>query len=587
MADLFVSYARADRARVTPLIAALEGEGWSVWWDPEIAPGQEFDRLIADELEKARAVIVVWTPGSVTSRWVRGEARVAADRGVRAPVRFEAAQLPIDLRAIHTTDLDDWAEDAKAPTFQELVRAVRALLGEGAADAPAGTHARARGAKHSICVLPFSNISGDPEQEYFSDGISEDIITDLSKVSALQVASRNTAFTFKGRRIGIPQVARQLGVSHVLEGSVRKAGNRVRISAQLIEAGSDSHIWAERYDRDLTDIFAVQDEISRAIVDALKIRLAPEEKKAIAHRSTTNPEAYQLYLMARKYWLGGWQRRRELILRLCRRALDLDPAYARAWALTSICQADLRFGAHDTDDQGWAAAERALSLDPDLAEAHGAKGRILEARGQHEAAQAEHEIALRLDPESYEVNAGAARWAIATRQFELAIRFLEAASAINDDDYWAPGMLIQCYEAKGDTVRAREVAAVSMERIEKLLVIEPDNGGALGFAVNALICLGKAERAKARAEDALLLDPDNSQLTYNLACAMSKAGETDFALELLGRAIERVGEEGYLWAKVDTDLDPVREEPRFKAIMAAADARLVKAAPSGAELPAA
>ena len=585
MADLFVSYARADRERVAPLVAALEGEGWSVWWDPEIAPGQEFDRLIAEELGKARATIVVWTPTSVSSRWVRGEAREAADRGVLAPVRFNGAELPIDLRAIHTTDLDKWGEDAKAPVFQELVRALRALLGEG--EAPTPSHTPTRGAKHSICVLPFANISGDAEQEYFSDGISEDIITDLSKVSALQVASRNTAFNFKGRRIDIPQVARQLGVSHVLEGSVRKSGNRVRITAQLIEAASDSHIWAERYDRDLTDIFALQDEISRAIVDALKIRLAPEEKKAIAHRSTTNPEAYQLYLMARKYWLGGWQRRRELIVRLCRRALDLDPTYARAWALTSICQADLRFGAHDNDDQGWAAAERALALEPDLAEAHAAKGRILEGRGEHDAAQVEHEIALRLDPESYEVNAGAARWAIATRRYELAIRYLEAASAINDEDYWAPGMLIQCYEAIGDVVRAREVAVLSTDRIDKLLAIEPDNGGALGFAVSALVCLGENERARARAEDALLLDPDNYQLTYNLACAMTKAKETDYALDLLAKTFERVGKEGYLWAKVDTDLDALRDDSRFKALMEKAAASLAKAAPSNAEQPAA
>jgi adenylate cyclase len=541
-----------------------------VWWDPEIAPGQEFDRLIAEELGKARATVVVWTPTSVASRWVRGEARDAADRGVLAPVRFDNAQLPIDLRAIHATDLDAWAGDAKAPTFQELVRAVRALLGEGEADEPAeGARHSPRGAKRSICVLPFANISGDPEQEYFSDGISEDIITDLSKVSALQVASRNTAFTFKGRRIGIPQVARQLGVSHVLEGSVRKAGNRVRITAQLIEAASDSHIWAERYDRDLTDIFALQDEISRAIVAALRLHLAPEEKKALAHRQTSNAEAYQLYLMARKYWLGGWQRRLPLIVRLCRRALDLDPSYARVWALLSICQADLRFGHHASHDDAWEAAEKALALDPDLAEAHAAKGRILEARGEHDAAQAEHEIALRLDPESYEVNAGAARWAIATRRFERAIGFLEAASAVNPEDYWAVGMLIQCHEARGDDAGAREAAVRAMEQIEKVVAIEPDNGGALGFGAGALVRLGETERAKSWTQQALLLDPDNTQLIYNLACGMAKAGETDFALDLLSRSIAMSGEEGFLWAQVDTDLDPVRADPRYRAMMAA------------------
>src|SRR5450432_2659663 len=174
----------------------------------------------------------------------------------------------------------------------------------------------------SVCVLPFVNMSGDPEQEYFSDGITEDIITDLSKVSALSVAARNTSFTFKGKHVDVPQVARQLKVSHVLEGSVRKSGGRVRITAQLIDGAGGSHIWAERYDRDLNDIFALQDEISQAIVAALKLKLLPEEKKAIEQRGTTNPEAYKLYLMARQYSVIGnlgAARRGEAIIRLCRR----------------------------------------------------------------------------------------------------------------------------------------------------------------------------------------------------------------------------------------------------------------------------
>src|SRR5436309_4730830 len=166
------------------------------------------------------------------------------------------------------------------------------------AAAAAGTTERKRD-RISICVLPFANMSGDPEQEYFSDGISEDIITDLSKISALHVVSRNTAFTFKGKAEDVGQVASQLKVDHVLEGSVRKAAGRVRITAQLIDAANDGHIWAERYDRDLNDIFAIQDEISRAIVAALKVKLLPEEKKAIERRGIDNVEAYNLYLLGR------------------------------------------------------------------------------------------------------------------------------------------------------------------------------------------------------------------------------------------------------------------------------------------------
>src|SRR5207344_1636810 len=224
----------------------------------------------------------------------------------------------------------------------------------------------------SICVLPFANMSGDAEQEYFSDGITEDIITDLSKVSALAVVSRNTAFTFKAKHVDVAQVARQLNVSHVLEGSVRKAGGRVRITAQLIDGATGGHIWAERYDRTLDDIFALQDEISQAIVAALKLKLLPEEKKAIEQRGTTNPEAYKLYLMARQYSVtgnAGAARRSEAIIRLCRRAIEIDPNYARPWALMAGAQINLRFFFGKDGDDGLMAAERAIELDGNLAEA--------------------------------------------------------------------------------------------------------------------------------------------------------------------------------------------------------------------------
>src|SRR2546423_8284626 len=199
--------------------------------------------------------------------------------------------------------------------------------------------------RFSICVLPFANMSGDPEQEYFSDGISEDIITDLSKISSLHVVSRNTAFTFKGKAVDVGQVASQLNVDHLLEGSVRKAAGRVRITAQLIDTKNDVHLWAERYDRDLNDIFAIQDEISLAIVDALKVKLLPEEEKAIEQRGTENVDAYNLFLMARQTYATGAEsdaRRLDAIIRMCRRAVEIDPNYADAWALMALAEVLLR-----------------------------------------------------------------------------------------------------------------------------------------------------------------------------------------------------------------------------------------------------
>ncbi|HZV22566.1 MAG TPA: TIR domain-containing protein, partial [Luteimonas sp.] len=312
MADVFVSYARSDKGRVAPLVAAIEAKGWSVWWDPEITPGQEFDDQIDAEIEKARAVLVVWSPVSVASRWVRGEAREAAERGILVPVRFEQARLPMDVRAIHTTDLDGWNEDPASPQAQEFLRALGTMVArtQAAQQAKAGAAAAAapkagESARFTICVLPFANMSGDPEQEYFSDGITEDIITDLSKISALAVTSRNSAFMYKDKHVDIAKLARELKVSHVLEGSVRKAGGRVRISAQLVDGATNNHIWAERYDRDSSDIFALQDEISAAIVKALQLRLLPEEKKAIERRGTDNAEAHNLYLMARQAYVSG------------------------------------------------------------------------------------------------------------------------------------------------------------------------------------------------------------------------------------------------------------------------------------------
>src|SRR6266850_4414983 len=193
----------------------------------------------------------------------------------------------------------------------------------------------------SIAVLPFNNMSGDPEQEYFSDGITEDIITDLSKVSGLFVVARHTAFTYKGKPVKVQQVGRELGVDYILEGSVRKAGTQVRVSGQLISARDGDHLWADRFDRDLTGIFAIQDEITHAIVDQLKIKLLPREKKSIAQMPTESVEAYTYYLRGRDFLHRYSKRYFELARRMFAKAIELDPNYARAYAGVANCDACL------------------------------------------------------------------------------------------------------------------------------------------------------------------------------------------------------------------------------------------------------
>jgi len=588
MADVFVSYARSDKARVAPLVAAIEAKGWTVWWDPEIDAGQQFDDQIERELKSAKAVLVVWTPTSVSSRWVRGEAREAADRGTLVPVRFEAASLPMDVRSIHTTDLDGWGEDAHSPPFQALLRSLTAMIarqgGPQAGNAgtnPAASAAAPAGSRLAICVLPFANMSGDAEQEYFSDGISEDVITDLNKVSALSVVARNTAFGFKGKQVDIPLIARQLKVSHILEGSVRKAGQRVRISAQLIDSSTGNHVWAERYDRDLNDIFELQDEISQAIVKALKLKLLPEEKKAIEQRGTDTVEAYNLFLMAWQYYVTGLEgdaRRAESIIRLCTGAVEIDPNYARAWALMALGQMILRFVNGRPGEDGLVAADRALALDANLAEAHAVRARIFSETGRYDEASAEIDIALRLDAESYEVNRAAAYVRFRQQRISDAIRYFEKATSLMETDVNSASMLITCYTAVGNSQAAKRIAQTTLSRAEKTLAQDPNNGAAMGFGVVALVLLGETERAREWIKRALMIDPDNMNMRYNFACGLSTyAKDADGAIALLGPLSTKMSIGLLNHAKADPDLDPLREDPRFKAMIAAAEARLAAA----------
>jgi len=585
MADVFVSYARSDKARVAPLVAAIEAKGWSVWWDPAIDAGQQFDDQIDAELQAASAVLVVWTPTSVGSRWVRGEARDAAERGILVPVRFEDARLPIDVRAIQTTDLDKWGENPASAPFQDLLRSLTAVIkrqrtqsGKAAGLAPPASAAAPRVA---ICVLPFANMSGDQEQEYFSDGITEDIITDLSKVSALAVVSRNSAFMYKGKHVDVAKLARELKVGHVLEGSVRKAGGRVRITAQLVDGLSNDHVWAERYDRDLNDIFALQAEISEAIVKALRLKLLPEEKKAIEQRGTENVEAYNLYLMARQSYVTGHEadaRRSETIIRLCNRAVEIDPRYSRAWALMAIGHMNLRFvnGRHGED--GLVQAERALVLDANLAEAHAVKARILAQHGRHEEAAAEIDVAVRLDPESYEVNRSAAYLRFSQQRLDEAARYYEKSMSLMESDLNSGSLLLTCYTALGNVDAARRVARITLARTEKTLAQDPNNGTAMAYGAIALATLGEEERAKDWISRALLIDPDNMNARYNFACSLTTyLKQSDAALELLGPVFETMAIAWLNHAKADPDLDPLRQDPRFKAMVAAAETRLAAA----------
>jgi adenylate cyclase len=578
--DVFISYARPSEEEAHRIAELLRGEGFSVWRDDELPAHRAYSDVIEERLKSAKAVVVLWSGESAKSHWVRAEADTARETGTLVQATLDGILPPMPFNQIQCADLKGWNGDTASSGWQKLQGSVAALVkGPGdEADSGEPTNSRPQAVRASVCVLPFVNMSGEPEQEYFSDGISEDITTDLSKVSALEVVARNTAFAFKGQNPDVQQVAKQLSVSHVLEGSVRKAGDRVRINAQLIDGATGKHVWADRYDRDLTDIFEIQDEISKAIVEALKVKLLPAEKKAIEKRGTSNVEAYDLYLMARQQWISGTfgtVRREESIVRLCREATSLDPDYAEAWALMGLAQLELRF-VHGREEDALSSAERALEIDPGLAEAHCTKARYLEEDGRTDEAEKQIRTAQKLDPESWEVNREAGRMLFRHGHVRDAIPFFAKAAALNDTDWQNAGMLITSYLGTGDEARMLEAAQMVRERVQRAVNMDPTNGTALAMGAYALAMLGEKDRSREWMRRALLLDPENLAMRYNAACCLLRQiGDTDEALKTLESFFQKVTSTTWIWhAEADPDLEPIRDDARFRAMLAASKERL-------------
>ena len=569
MSHVFISYARADELVACQVADGLREDGFEVWRDDELPAHRPYADVILERIEDAGAVVVLWSAAAVNSQWVRAEADAARAAQTLVQASLDGAGPPMPFNQIQCADLKAWGGQRTAPGWRKLISSVCDLAG-------AAAHPSPRAASHdvSICVLPFQNMSGDAEQEYFSDGISEDITTDLSKVSALEVIARNTAFTFKGQSVNVCEVARKLGVTHLLEGSVRKVGNQVRITAQLIDGPSGGNVWADRYDRDLTDIFLIQDEISKAIVRALRLKLLPEEKKAIEQRGTNSAEAYNLYLLARQYWVTGNHgdfRREERVMRICGRAVEIDPYYAQAWALLAMAQSSLCYGFGREVDDGFAAAHAALAIDPTIAEAHLPMAKRLQHRGQSEAAAAELAKAISLGPDSWEVNKEAGRYFLSLRDIATATTHYEKAAEIVESDFHAWAMLATCHHAAGDEPKVKNAAKMMVSEAQRAVQQDPSNGAALGVLAGGYALLGEKEKAHEWIERALLIDPDNLNMRYNFACILAGyLSNTEAALSLLQSTLSIARDDQLRIAETDPDLDPLRGDPRFEALLARA-----------------
>ena len=502
--------------------------------------------------------------------------------GVNVAARLESIAKPggitisVSVRDHVGNRLDLTFEDLGEQTLKNIERPVRvysvALSDSSVRDPEDVAPARQEQLdkeRPSIAVLPFNNMSGDPEQEYFSDGITEDIITDLSNVSGLFVVARNTAFTYKGKPVKVQQLGQELGVAFILEGSVRKAGARVRVTGQLISSKDGGHVWAKRYDRELTDIFAIQDEITHAIVEQLKVKLLPQEKESIGQTPTDNIEAYTYYLRGRQFLHRHSKTYYQLARRMFAKAVELDPLYARAYAGIADCDSFLFLHYHvDVAlDSILATSAKALALEDGLAEAHASRGLALSLGQRYDEAMAEFERAIALDPNSFEAHYFCARACFAQGKFERAAALFERAAEIKPDDYQSLVLLHAIYRSLGRDRDKENAARRGIERAERELTLHPENPRPAYLGAIALLAIGEKDRSKEWLSRALAIDPDDILVQYNVACAYSLLGDIEAAFDLLVRLLPYANHETKAWIKHDSDFDPLRSHPRYQKVL--------------------
>jgi serine/threonine protein kinase/Flp pilus assembly protein TadD len=436
-------------------------------------------------------------------------------------------------------------------------------------DSESGRPAAEKGAEKSLAVLYFENAAAEKEDEYFRDGITEDIITELSRIKELWVLTRSAVIGFRDKPASAPDVGRELGAAYVLEGSLRRSGNRLRITARLVETATARSIWAERYDRQMEDVFAIQDEIAQSIAKALKLMLTDQEKRAIEKAPTTDVQAYDYYLRGRQFFYLHRSRGFEFARQMFARAIVIDPSYARAYAGVADCCSFLyMYFEHSEANlrEADTASRRALELDTELAEAHASRGLAVLLSKRYEEAEKEFQTAIRLNPKLFEPYYFYARACFGQGRLEEAAKWFEQASQVNPEDFQSLVLLGQTYNSLGRKVEAITVRQRALKIIEKHLEFHPDDARALYMGASNLADLGQRERGMEWAKMALAIDPEDPSILYNVACAYALMGQTDAAIDCLQKSTAR-NEWFKGWVEHDSDLDSLRGDPRFQALL--------------------
>jgi len=424
-------------------------------------------------------------------------------------------------------------------------------------------------AEHSIAVLPFVDMSPDKDQDHFCEGMAEEIINSLARIQGVQVASRTASFQFKDTSMDIDTIGERLNVNTVLEGSVRKAGEHLRVTAQLINVEDGYHIWSEGFDRELKDVFGIQKEIAENVAGAFKLSLAPGTDEAVEKQPTQNMEAYEFYLRGRRHFYQfsdyGWKKAREEFSH----AVDLDPDYALAYAGLADCFSFIYMYADSAVSvrlQAETNSRLALQLAPELAQVHASRGLALSYSTRQNEAEKAFEQAVELDPKLFEAYYYHGRHAFTKGKLEKAAGLFEKATEVRPDDYQALALLAQVYRALGQEDKRNDARVRTLEVIERRLQTTPDDARALCFGSVNLLEAGQTEKGMEWLERAKTSQGDDALNLYNVACVYSNIGEIELALDCLEKSI-RKGMAELDWMMNDSDLDNLREHPRFIALL--------------------
>ncbi|HEY2359205.1 MAG TPA: TIR domain-containing protein [Phenylobacterium sp.] len=496
MSEVFISYARKAEAAALRFVEALRASGYAVWRDDELPPHRPYADVIEERLRAARAVLVIWSAEAVKSDWVRAEADVARGAGKLVQLSVDGSVPPMPFNQIQCDDLAGWSGDTNSPAWRKVETAIAHLVRGSATPVQVAPLPPARGAKPSIAILPFANLSGDPDQEYFADGMVEEIATALGRYRSIFVVGSGSSLSLKNRGIGPLEAARSLGVRYLLDGSVRKAGGRVRIAVKLVDGASGAQVWAERFEDEVADLFELQDRVALHVAGAIEPAVRESEIQRASERPTDRQDSYDLYLRALPHYRASTRERNVEALRLLHRAIELDPDYGAALALAAsahsrdrgftwtdhpeddrrraveLARQALRASgddpevliraasvlSQDSDDDVTALFKRALALNPASAIAHVTAANYEISFGDAGRAQDHIETSMRLDPLS---PLRATQIGMLGAALFAQSRFAEAIAAMNECAHLNPAIpqvhagLASCHAHLGDLAAAR------------------------------------------------------------------------------------------------------------------------------------